>query len=234
MDQPDRNPPSSESPSSDTDRILKWVFLSAGIVILVALIAIAVPYWRLAQRVDRQLAAGPFLHTYSFYAEPAAIAVGDQESAQDLVAALRRGGLRESSGDEPQTFSATEDGVIVRTSTPVRVNFQNNQVRSISDLTTNRRLTQFDLPPQLITNLSDEGRARRIIIRYADLPPVLVDAVVSIEDKRFFTHDGVDVLRIAKAFYVDVKQRRKEQGASTITMQLARNLWLEARKTLDA
>lgn len=228
MDQPETNPP-----NIDFNKALKWAFLSIGIIIITAIVALAVPYLKLARRVDRQLAAGPFVHTYSFYAAPVTIAVGDRESPPELIAALRRAGLRQTAGDQPQTFTATQDAVIVRTSSPVRVDFAGNQVRAITDLSTNRSIAQFDLPPQLITNLSDSGRARRIMVHYADLPPVLVHAVISIEDKRFFKHDGVDVFRIAKAFYVDLKQHRKEQGASTITMQLARNLWLDRDKNWE-
>jgi penicillin-binding protein 1B len=58
----------------------------------------------------------------------------------------------------------------------------------------------------------------------------LVHAILSAEDKRFFQHSGLDTLRIGKAVYVDLKERRKEQGASTITMQLARNLCLRRDK----
>lgn len=59
---------------------------------------------------------------------------------------------------------------------------------------------------------------------------MLVHAIVSAEDKRFFEHSGLDPLRIAKALYVDLREHRKQQGASTISMQLARNLWLERDK----
>ena len=68
------------------------------------------------------------------------------------------------------------------------------------------------------------------MLHYSDLPPVLVHAIVSAEDKRFFQHPGFDAYRIAKAAYVDFKDKRKEQGASTITMQLARNLYLDRDK----
>jgi len=57
-----------------------------------------------------------------------------------------------------------------------------------------------------------------------------VHAIVSAEDKRFFRHSGLDMRRILKAAYVDVKEHRKEQGASTLTMQLVRGLWLEPDK----
>ena len=62
-------------------------------------------------------------------------------------------------------------------------------------------------------------------------PPVLVHAILSAEDKRFFSHSGFDTLRVGKAMYVDLKERRKEQGASTISMQLARNLCLRRDKS---
>jgi len=52
-------------------------------------------------------------------------------------------------------------------------------------------------------------------------PPVLVHAVVSAEDKRFFQHSGFDPIRIVKSAYVDMKARQNAQGASTLTMQLA-------------
>ena len=79
--------------------------------------------------------------------------------------------------------------------------------------------------------MSEDGRSKRVPIHFSDIPPVVVQAIISAEDKRFFTHSGLDTLRIAKAIYVDLKERRKQQGASTITMQLARNLWLDHDKS---
>jgi len=59
---------------------------------------------------------------------------------------------------------------------------------------------------------------------------VLVNAVVSVEDKHFFHHRGLDIPRIAKAAWVDLREGRKEQGASTLTMQMVRGLWLQPQK----
>ena len=68
-------------------------------------------------------------------------------------------------------------------------------------------------------------------MKYEDIPPVLVHAVVSAEDKRFFQHSGFDPVRIIKAAYVDVREHRYAQGASTLSQQLARGLWLDNDKT---
>jgi penicillin-binding protein 1B len=86
------------------------------------------------------------------------------------------------------------------------------------------------IPRQLITNVSGQNREHRRIVRFEQIPQVLVNAVISVEDKRFFHHRGFDALRMLKAAYVDLREGRKDQGASTLSMQLARSLWLAPEK----
>jgi len=86
-------------------------------------------------------------------------------------------------------------------------------------------------PQRLVMNVSDKNRENRRIVTFPEIPKVLVDAVISVEDKRFFRHNGFDYLRIVKAAYIDVKEGRKDQGASTLSMQLARNLMLTPAKS---
>ena len=88
--------------------------------------------------------------------------------------------------------------------------------------------------PSSITELyDDQGRVigsfalqRRVVASYSDYPQVLRDALISIEDKDFYRHWGINVWRIAGAAYRDIASAGKVQGASTLTMQLARNLFL--------
>ena len=89
---------------------------------------------------------------------------------------------------------------------------------------------QFQLEPQLITNLFDRNREKRRLVHFVDIPPVLVNAITSAEDKRFFHHAGIDPIRLVKALYVDLREGRKEQGASTLSQQLARGFWLDPEK----
>src|SRR5215469_18647436 len=92
--------------------------------------------------------------------------------------------------------------------------------------------------PSSITELyDDQGREigsfalqRRVIVTYDDLPKVLRDAVISIEDKDFERHWGVDVWRVLGAAYRDFRSGGRVQGASTLTMQLSRNLFLSPEK----
>ena len=88
--------------------------------------------------------------------------------------------------------------------------------------------------PSAVTELYDgQGRVigtfalqRRVIAAYEDYPEVLRNALVSIEDKDFYRHSGINVWRIVGAAYRDIESGGKVQGASTLTMQLARNLFL--------
>src|ERR1043165_6633702 len=99
-------------------------------------------------------------------------------------------------------------------------------------------LSQFDslenyLPSSITELYDDHGRVigsfalqRRVVSGYDDFPPVLRDALVSIEDKDFYRHSGINFWRIVGAAYRDIESGGKVQGASTLTMQLARNLFL--------
>src|ERR1700751_2353987 len=88
--------------------------------------------------------------------------------------------------------------------------------------------------PSSITELYDDqarvigsfALQRRVVSGYDDFPPVLRDALVSIEDKGFYSHSGINFWRIVGAAYRDIEAGGKVQGASTLTMQLARNLFL--------
>ena len=80
------------------------------------------------------------------------------------------------------------------------------------------------------SRISPAQREKRRLVRFNDIPQSLVHAVISVEDKHFFQHSGFDMFRILKAAYVDVKEGRKQQGASTLSMQLARGFWLDPDK----
>ena len=90
-----------------------------------------------------------------------------------------------------------------------------------------QQLSAYELEPQLITSLSEgPNRVKRRLVTYDELPPDLVKAVTSIEDKRFFSHGGVDYISLIGWIYHDlIGDRRYRGGASTLTMQLSRNFF---------
>src|SRR6202789_4436104 len=86
----------------------------------------------------------------------------------------------------------------------------------------------YDIHGRVFGSFAQE---RGIVVPYSEFPAVLRNAILSIEDKDFENNGGINLLRVAEAAYEDVHTHGKVQGASTLTMQLARNLFLSSEKT---
>jgi penicillin-binding protein 1A len=80
--------------------------------------------------------------------------------------------------------------------------------------------------------IGEFGEERRVAIRIQDVPPVMKQAILAAEDDRFYEHSGVDYVGVIRAAYSNLVSGGRRQGASTITMQVARNFFLSSEKTL--
>jgi len=101
----------------------------------------------------------------------------------------------------------------------------------INDLEHYRPSTMTYLYDRKGQSIGSFALEKRIVVSYDDFAPVLRTAVISIEDKNFDSHWGINVFRIAGALWHDIRSHGRAQGASTLTMQLARNLFLSADRT---
>ena len=101
----------------------------------------------------------------------------------------------------------------------------------IHDLERYRPSTTTDLYDRKGRLIGSFALEHRVIVGYNDFSPVLRQAVLSIEDKNFESHWGINVFRIVGAVWYDIRSHGRAQGASTLTMQLARNLFLSADRT---
>jgi len=101
----------------------------------------------------------------------------------------------------------------------------------IRDLERYRPSTTTDLYDRNGHIIGSFALQRRVVVNYDDFAPILRQAVISIEDKSFESHWGINVLRIAGALIHDLRTHGRTQGASTLTMQLARNLFLSSERT---
>ncbi|PWU10354.1 MAG: penicillin-binding protein 1A, partial [Terriglobia bacterium] len=201
-----------------------------------ALFLFGVYYVKFSRLIDRRLASGAFADTLNIYSAPRTIGVGDSLTLQETLTGLTRSGYTAARSNPVGWYNARANGVEIFPgkdsypgTEPVVLSFAGGKVARIVSLADNTERRECRLEPQLITNLSANHEKRRLV-RFADIPPDLVHAVISVEDKRFFRHSGFDPLRMLKAAYIDLKDGRKEQGASTLSMQLARSLWLEPDK----
>ncbi len=206
-----------------------------GLVLLITATVLGFTYFyvKYSRLIDQKLRAGPFANTSKIYAAPKVVGVGDPISPDDIVVELRRSGYSESRGNPMGWFNLRPDAIEIfpgpdsyfREEAGV-IKFSAGKISQIISLEDNTDRSQFQLEPELITNLYDRNREKRRLVHYGDIPTVLVDAIISAEDKRFFQHAGFDPFRIVKAVYDDLKQGRKAEGASTLSMQLARIFWL--------
>jgi len=213
-----------------TPRRLKIAARAVGIPAGLFFLLFTVFYIRCARQVDRQISSGVFADSVNIYAAPLYVSVGDRLSADDVAAELDTAGYRSSPQPKALSYRVQKDRVEIFPEdggAPARVLFSGSEVARI--LSGGKELKQIFLASPLITMLSAR-KEERLPVKFAQIPPALVNAVLAAEDKRFFHHDGFDVPRILKAAYADLRDGRREQGASTLTMQLVRGLWLGADK----
>lgn len=234
-----QRPPASRVPVASAPSRGRWFRFLVGSAVFVATTALLTTtflYFHYSNLIDEKLRNGPFPNTSMIFASPKSVAIGDELSASSVISTLRNAGYSESENNRLGWYRVEGNSVRILGGPDANPDIEsvllaidNDKVTSIVSLSDQTSRKQISLPPELITNLFDQKREKRRILGFKDFPRTLVDAVTSVEDKRFFEHAGFDPLRIAKAIYVDIRERRAAEGASTITQQLARNLWL----TLD-
>ena len=119
---------------------------------------------------------------------------------------LTRDGMRVFPG--PQSFHGVN---------AADIRFEGGKISSIAETgDSTQDLEAYELEPQLVTALFEgQDRSKRELIKFQDIPPVLVNAVLAIEDRRFFQHSGVNYFRLLEAALIDVREGRHGQGGST-------------------
>jgi penicillin-binding protein 1B len=198
-------------------------------------------YWYVKyDRIIEQRFRDPvFTNSAKIYAGPRMVRVGSAFTVREIASDLRHAGYGEKDGDSmlgsyhvhggsievlpgPESYHSPEPATITVAEGKV------SQIRSRSA----GDLAAYELEPQLVTSLFDaEQRSKRTMVKYDAIPKIMVDAVISIEDRRFFQHGGVNFLRLAEAAWIDFTHQRHQQGGSTITMQLSRAFFLSPEKT---
>jgi len=159
--------------------------------------------------------------------------------ARTIAQELRHAGYSDKDGQSPMgSYRLMTNGIEItpgpesyHSPDPARIVLAGGKVDSITSR--GSELSAYELEPQLVTSLFDaEQRSKRQLVKYEEIPKMMVDAVTSIEDRRFFQHSGVNFIRLGEAVLIDVTRQRHEQGGSTITMQLSRAFFLTPEKTV--
>ena len=198
-------------------------------------------YSSFAQVIDQQIAGGFLRGHAGLYAAPRVIEKGGRLSREQLVTSLQRAGYARDRASNiwSGSFQVGEDSIKIlprqgtETHQSIDINFD-HQGR-IAFLSANGvELASYALEPELLTADAGLKTGQQETLTYPDIPPVLVQAILAIEDRRFFEHNGVDIRGIGRAFmsWSTSGSIKFQQGGSTITQQLVKNTYLTPEKTL--
>jgi penicillin-binding protein 1B len=182
--------------------------------------------------IDRRLSHPVFDQPSLVFAAPETVSLGETLTPGQLVTWLRDAGYSQRQESPVGRFVRSGDMIRIqpgpeayRATAPAVVEFVSDSVGGITDPQTQAAMDHYSLEPALLTSLFNEKREKRRLVHYADLPPQLIQAVLAIEDENYFQHGAVNWWRVLAAAFRDVRSGRPEQGASTIDMQVARNIF---------
>ncbi len=191
------------------------------------------------------------------YAAPRRLRVAQRISRDELKERLLRAGYQEERREGPEdpsssgSFVFEGDTLRLRTNEfarpdglPETVDIRFNKLRDgrregrrdvwivgIEDASNGQKLNGADLPPELLTTDGSASAHPRGQARFDDFPPWLINALIAIEDRQFFSHQGVDVKAIFRAMLENWRHGHIREGGSTITQQLIKTNFLTPERT---
>jgi penicillin-binding protein 1B len=219
---------------------LRVALLAVGAVALAVFLLSGFYYFKYQRIVDDRLKQPLFANTAKIFAAPREVRPGQKLSVRLLANELREAGYSPDGASQLSPLGTYTEGALTITVRPGPQSYHSQDgavirigsgvVESITD-DHGQPLTSYELEPLLITGLSeDASRSKRRLLTYDEIPQNLVQAVLAIEDRRFFEHGGVNYWRLIEAGARDVTTGQKAQGGSTLTMQLSKNFFLSPEK----
>jgi penicillin-binding protein 1B len=223
--------------------LFRVALLGFAVVVITGSCVLGFFYFKYGHIVDERLKQPIFASTAKIYAAPREVRPGQKLSVGLLANEMRNAGYSTTGASRPSelgTFSESEQRITVHPG-PQSYHAQDGAtiaigsgvVQSITD-DHGQPLSSYELEPLLITGLSDDAnRTKRRLLTYDEIPPNIVQAVLAIEDRRFFEHSGVNYFSMMSWAWHDIVGDRKHRGgASTLTMQLAKLLFLSDNGTI--
>lgn len=178
------------------------------------------------------------------YARPLELYAGRRIDAKQLSAELRGLYYREDTRvARPGTFAREGDGFLLHTRSfrfsdgseearKVRVRLAQGRVHSLRSHPEGAAVALLRLDSRLVGSIYPKHNQDRILVNLEETPPLLVQTLLAVEDRRFYTHKGVAPRAMLRALWVNIRAGGIVQGGSTLTQQLVKNIYLGPQRNL--
>jgi penicillin-binding protein 1B len=236
------SPPVDDEPTAHPLRtwLLRIVLVGMGLVL-----GLGVPYvWYLDKQVQREFAQLQWQVPTRVYARPLLLREGVRMNPEALELELAASTYREDgAGQLPGTYARKGSRFLIGTRAfsdldgPVpeqrlEVTLAGDHVAQVRDAAKKRRLDSARIDPARIATLYGINEEERRLVRMKEVPELLITGLQAVEDRNFKSHHGIDPWGVARAIWVNMREAGFEQGASTLTQQMVRSLFLSNTKTV--
>jgi penicillin-binding protein 1B len=224
-----------------------WAWLLRGMLVATGLfIGVALPYvWYLDKQVRTEFAQLQWQVPTRVYARPLQLKSGVRLNPEAFELELAAAGYhKEATAGPPGTYS--RDGGRFTLSTrafndmdgPVAarrldVQLSGGRVLQLREAGSRKRVDSARVDPARIATLYGISEEERRLVRLEDVPELMITGLQSVEDRNFKNHHGIDPWGVARAIWVNLREAEFEQGASTLTQQMVRSLFLSNTKTIS-
>ncbi len=224
-----------------------WLWVMRGMLLAVGLfVGVGLPYvWYLDKQVRTEFAQLQWQVPTRVYARPLLLKSGIRLNPEAFEIELAAAGYhKDGAGKNPGTYR--RDGGRFRLSTrafndmdgpvPARhldVQLSNGRLLQLRDGEKRKRIESARVDPARIATLYGISEEERRLVRLEDVPALMITGLQSVEDRNFKSHHGIDPWGVMRAIWVNMREAEFEQGASTLTQQMVRTLFLSNTKTIS-
>ncbi len=224
-------------------RSKKFHFKIRWIIILIVMIFAGNYIGAIDVKVRKQFEGKRWALPARVYASPLELYSGSNISPESLNVELKALGYQYSKKIyETGQYQRSKNKFIITTRSfkfwdgtisprKVQVRFVGSTVKSIIELQTNKPVALLRLEPRLIGKIYPTHNEDRVLVQLKDVPQQLIDAIISVEDRNFYSHYGVSLRGTIRALFENIMSGEVVQGGSTLTQQLVKNFYLTPEKT---
>lgn len=222
----------------------RWVRRFLLLAFLVAIVGGSIYILILDQRISSQFSGDKWPEPSRLYARPLELFVGAELQPNDIAAELKRLGYTQSErvqaagewriagskmyiGKRPFKFSDGEEPY-----QRLEIQFADGRISAVMDYDSRESVVIARLDPLMIGSVYPRGGEDRILVKLDEVPPILVDTLIAVEDRKFWEHAGIDYRGILRAVVTNLRERELRQGGSTLTQQLVKNYFLSSERSI--